>query len=154
MISYILFLYEVTLNSLNVFQKLVIYKVYTVTQGIKGCLFYKQCCCIGGRGEIYTFSHFTICVDRQLLLMKVWVVKPYALCEANPYNNIVTFRGITLSKNSNNSDIRLEANVFSYKNFHVLTHDFAYIRCSECKLIQDDTKYTSCKQYVTHITKD
>ena len=87
MISYI-FLYKVTLNSLNVFQKLVIYKVYTVTQGIKGCLFYKQCCCIGGRGEI----------------------KPYSLCEANPYNNIVTFRGITLSKNSNNSDTRLEAN--------------------------------------------
>ena len=79
-------------------------------QGTKGCLFYKQCCCIGGRGEIYTFSHFTICVDRQLLLMKVWVVKPYSLCEANPYNNIVTFRGITLSKNSNNSDTRLEAN--------------------------------------------
>ena len=73
-------------------------------------MFYKQCCCIGERGEIYTFSHFTICVDRQLLLMKVWVVKPYSLCEANPTNNIVTFRGITLSKNSNNSDTRLEAN--------------------------------------------
>ena len=86
--------------------------------------------------------------------MKVWVVKPYSLCEANPYNNIVTFRGITLSKNSNNGDTRLEANVFSYKNFHVFTQDFAYIRCSECKMIQDDTKYTSCKQYVTHITKD
>ena len=42
----------------------------------------------------------------------------------------------------------------SYKNFHVFTQDFAYIRCSECKIIQDDTKYTSCKQYVTHITND
>lgn len=62
--------------------------------------------------------------------MKVWVVKPLIqLCETNPYNNIVTFRGITLSKNSNDSDTWLEANVFSYKNFHVLTQDFAYIRC-------------------------